>query len=80
MFFQLFFPLKIKIEVIKAFGILKKAAASVNLEFGLDEKLANAILLASDEVIDGKLMDHFPLSIWQTVCISIYLFASLKRK
>jgi fumarate hydratase class II len=52
--------------VIKAFGILKKAAAKVNVEFGLDEKIANAIISASDEVIDGKLMDHFPLSIWQT--------------
>ena len=52
--------------MIKAFGILKKAAAKVNLEFGLDEKIANAIISASDEVIQGKLMDHFPLSIWQT--------------
>ncbi len=52
--------------MIKAFGILKKAAAKVNVEFGLDEKIANAIISASDEVIDGKLMDHFPLSIWQT--------------
>lgn len=57
---------KMPTDVIKAFGILKKAAAKVNVEFGLDEKIANAIISASDEVIDGKLMDHFPLSIWQT--------------
>jgi fumarate hydratase class II len=39
------------LSVIKAFGVLKKAAAQVNLEFGLDEKIAQAILDASDEVI-----------------------------
>lgn len=46
--------------------MLKKAAALVNIEFGLDEKLAKAIIQASDEVINGVLDDHFPLSIWQT--------------
>ncbi|KAF2346390.1 Fumarate lyase N-terminal, partial [Trinorchestia longiramus] len=54
--------------VIKAFGVLKKAAAVVNKEFGLDPKLADAISQAADEVISGKLYDegHFPLVIWQT--------------
>ncbi|XP_042907614.1 fumarate hydratase, mitochondrial [Parasteatoda tepidariorum] len=52
--------------IIKAFGILKKAAADVNKEFGLDSRIADAICQAADEVIDGKLVDHFPLVIWQT--------------
>jgi len=54
--------------VIKAFGILKKAAAEVNKEFGLDPKIADAISNAADEVISGKLYEegHFPLVIWQT--------------
>lgn len=53
--------------VIKAFGVLKKAAAEVNKEFGLDEKVADAISKAADEVISGKLYEeHFPLVIWQT--------------
>lgn len=53
--------------IISAMGILKKAAAEVNKEFGLDPKLADAISKASDEVISGQLYeDHFPLSIWQT--------------
>jgi len=54
--------------VIKAFGILKKAAAEVNKEFGLDPVIAAAISKAADEVISGKLYDegHFPLVIWQT--------------
>jgi len=54
--------------LIKAFGLLKKAAAEVNQEFGLDQKLAAAISQAADEVISGKLYDegHFPLVIWQT--------------
>merc|ERR1712142_1167923 len=52
--------------VVKAFGILKKAAAEVNKEFGLDAEIAKHISLACDEVIDGTLMDHFPLVVWQT--------------
>merc|ERR1719180_240778 len=53
--------------VIKAFGVLKKAAAEVNTEFGLDPGIADAISRASDEVISGELYeDHFPLVIWQT--------------
>ncbi|XP_011499132.1 PREDICTED: fumarate hydratase, mitochondrial-like isoform X1 [Ceratosolen solmsi marchali] len=53
--------------VIVAMGILKKAAAEVNKEFGLDPKVADAISKAADDVISGKLYeDHFPLVIWQT--------------
>jgi len=53
--------------VIKAFGVLKKAAALVNKEYGLDAKIADAISDAADEVISGQLYeDHFPLVIWQT--------------
>lgn len=52
--------------IVKAFGILKKAAAKANKNFGLDHKVADAIIKASDEVIAGKLDDHFPLVIWQT--------------
>ncbi|XP_026332244.1 fumarate hydratase, mitochondrial-like [Hyposmocoma kahamanoa] len=54
--------------IIVAFGILKKAAAKVNLQYGLDKKIAEAIMSACDEVISGKLYreGHFPLVIWQT--------------
>ena len=53
--------------VVRAFGIVKKAAAIVNGEFGmLDGKLVDAITRAADEVIDGRLADHFPLVVWQT--------------
>lgn len=48
-------------------GVLKKAAAIVNKEFGLDARVSDAISNACDEVISGKLYDdHFPLVIWQT--------------
>ena len=54
-------------ELIRAFGILKKAAALVNRDLGkLSEEKANLIVQAADEVIAGKLQDHFPLRIWQT--------------
>ncbi|HVG82471.1 MAG TPA: class II fumarate hydratase [Methylomirabilota bacterium] len=53
--------------LIRAFGIQKKAAALANLALGeLDETLGRAILAAADEVIDGRLQDHFPLVVWQT--------------
>jgi fumarate hydratase class II len=52
---------------VKAMGILKKAAAIVNKEYGLDAKIADAICKAADEVISGELYEeHFPLVIWQT--------------
>ena len=54
-------------ELIRAYGILKKAAAVTNASAGkLNEKIANAIQGAADEVISGKLDDHFPLVVWQT--------------
>jgi fumarate hydratase class II len=52
------------LPVIRAFGILKKAAAKSNLAFGLDPKKADAIIKACDEVIEGKLDEHFPLVVW----------------
>lgn len=52
--------------LIKAFGVLKKAAAKVNVTYGLDPKLGDAIQQAADEVISGKLVDHFPLVVFQT--------------
>jgi fumarate hydratase, class II len=57
---------RMPIPVIRAFGILKKAAATANKEYGLDDKKANAIIQAAQEVADGKLDDHFPLVVWQT--------------
>ena len=54
-------------EMIRAFGILKRACAIVNAERGvLSAEKAKAIIQASDEVIEGKLDDHFPLVVWQT--------------
>ncbi|MFM7440437.1 MAG: class II fumarate hydratase [Snowella sp.] len=54
-------------ELIRAFGILKKAAAIVNQDLGkLSPEKANLIIQAADEVIAGQLMAHFPLRVWQT--------------
>lgn len=54
-------------EVIKAFAILKKAAASTNNTLGvLNEEKKNLIHQVCDEILDGKLDDQFPLVIWQT--------------
>ncbi|KAH9835695.1 L-Aspartase-like protein [Rhodofomes roseus] len=52
--------------LIKAFGVLKKASAIVNTTYGLDPKVGQAIQQAADEVISGKLIDHFPLVVFQT--------------
>ncbi|KAI7882437.1 fumarate hydratase [Lichtheimia hyalospora FSU 10163] len=52
--------------LIQAFGVLKKAAAQVNMTYGMDAKVGEAIQKAADEVIDGTLLDHFPLVVWQT--------------
>jgi len=58
---------KMPVEIIRAFGILKKAAALANHKLGLlDEKTRDLIVTAADEVIGGKLADHFPLVVWQT--------------
>ena len=58
---------KMPLEVVRAFGVLKKAAALTNAELGVLEKdKADLISKACDEVIEGKLNDHFPLVVWQT--------------
>jgi len=54
-------------SIIRALGIIKRAAAETNMKLaGLDPKLGQTIIAAAQEVIDGKLNDHFPLSVWQT--------------
>ena len=59
--------IKMPVPIIKAFGILKKAAAIVNEDMGtLDSKISTAIQEAASEVATGKLNDHFPLVIYQT--------------
>jgi len=58
---------KMPTEIIRAFGILKKAAALANNKLGLmDAATRDLIVAAADEVIAGKLKDHFPLVVWQT--------------
>ncbi|MFC3079817.1 class II fumarate hydratase [Phenylobacterium terrae] len=53
--------------IIKALGVVKRAAAEANMALGkLDPTVGNAIVAAAQEVIDGKLDDHFPLVVWQT--------------
>jgi len=53
--------------IIRALGIVKRAAAEANMELGkLDQDIALPIIMAAQEVIDGKLDDHFPLVVWQT--------------
>ncbi|KGF71621.1 fumarate hydratase [Neosynechococcus sphagnicola sy1] len=66
----MYFPigrLTMPIEIIRAMGVLKKAAAIVNCELGkLPVEKAQLIIQAAEEVSAGKLDDHFPLRIWQT--------------
>ena len=58
---------RMPLEVIRAFGVLKQAAAQVNRELGLlDERRGELIVRAADEVIAGTWDDHFPLVVWQT--------------
>ncbi|HKB24216.1 MAG TPA: class II fumarate hydratase [Methylomirabilota bacterium] len=58
---------RMPVEVVRAFGLLKKACALVNAELGrLDRRHAELIVRAADEVIEGTLDDHFPLVVWQT--------------
>ncbi len=58
---------KMPIEIIRAFGVLKKCAAMTNAELGvLSQEKADLISDVCDEIIDGKLDDQFPLVIWQT--------------
>src|SRR5689334_9028084 len=54
-------------SIIRALGIVKRAAAEANMELGrLDPEICKYIVAAAQEVIDGKLDDHFPLVVWQT--------------
>ncbi|RUV43848.1 MAG: class II fumarate hydratase [Mesorhizobium sp.] len=54
-------------SIVRALGIVKRAAAEVNMEMKrLDPAIGKAIVDAAQEVIDGKLDDHFPLVVWQT--------------
>ncbi|WP_085992809.1 class II fumarate hydratase [Oceanobacillus senegalensis] len=54
-------------EVVKAFAILKKSAAKANSDLGLlENKKAEAIAFAADQIIEGKVDEHFPLVVWQT--------------
>ena len=55
------------LPIVRALGIVKLAAAQTNMALGhLDQKLGETISAAAQEVIEGKLDDHFPLAVWQT--------------
>ena len=57
---------KMPISVVKSMAIIKKCAAKVNMTYGMKEDIGNAIINASNEIIEGKLDDNFPLVIFQT--------------
>jgi fumarate hydratase class II len=58
---------RMPLAVVRALGVLKKAAALVNLELGkLPKEKADLIVAAAEEVIGGRLDEHFPLFVWQT--------------
>ncbi|AKM07332.1 class II fumarate hydratase [Pelagerythrobacter marensis] len=58
---------RLPLPLIRALGVIKRAAAEANRDLGvLDDQIAGAIVAAAQEVIDGKLDDHFPLVVWQT--------------
>ncbi len=55
------------LPIVRALGIVKRAAAETNVALGqLDPKIGETIVKAANEVIEGKLNDHFPLVVWQT--------------
>ncbi len=55
------------LPIVRALGVVKRAAAETNMALGkLDPKLGAAIIEAANEVMEGKLDDHFPLAVWQT--------------
>jgi fumarate hydratase class II len=55
------------LPIVRALGIIKRAAAETNMALGhLDPAIGQAIVKAANEVIEGKLDDHFPLVVWQT--------------
>ncbi|KAK4705128.1 fumarate hydratase, class II, partial [Phenoliferia sp. Uapishka_3] len=58
---------RMPVPLIKAFGVLKRAAAEVNMTYGMDKTVGEAIKAAADEVTSGKIgQDHFPLVVFQT--------------
>ena len=58
---------RMPVEIVRAMGVLKKAAAQANVDLGaLDPELGRLIVAAADEVIVGSLDEHFPLFVWQT--------------
>jgi len=58
---------RMPLPLIRALAVQKKAAAMANMALGiLDTRLGDAIVRAADEVVDGRLADHFPLHVWQT--------------
>ncbi len=58
---------KMPLPLVHAYGVVKRAAAEVNMRSGkLDAKIGEAIVAAADEVFSGKLDEHFPLVVWQT--------------
>ena len=65
--FRIGLPASMPVEIIRAFGYLKKAAAFANNKLGvLTAEKRDLISFVSDEIIEGKLDEHFPLVIWQT--------------
>src|ERR1700755_929586 len=55
------------LAIVRALGIIKRAAAETNMALGhLDKTIGEKVVAAAQEVIDGKLDDHFPLAVWQT--------------
>lgn len=55
------------LPIVRALGVVKRAAAETNMALGkLDPKIGETIVAAANEVIEGKLNDHFPLVVWQT--------------
>jgi fumarate hydratase class II len=58
---------RMPIRIVHALGAIKRAAAEVNRQLGsLDRKRASAIAAVAQDIADGKLDEHFPLSVWQT--------------
>jgi fumarate hydratase class II len=58
---------RMPLEIVRALGVIKRAAAEVNRDLGsLDARRAKAIIAVTQDIADGKLDDHFPLLVWQT--------------
>lgn len=55
------------LPIVRALGIVRRAAAETNRDLGkLDPRLADVIVASANEVIEGRLNEHFPLVVWQT--------------